>query len=149
MSTVDPTGLVWRKSSYSGDGNNDNFGLAAVSASVMEGWWDAPWYRVRCERFEAAFLPGAGEDLDAVDNVDVFVHLPDGSRWSGTVFTLAQVEALMAKWAESGEALGGRYFSVSDGLIVRDAGVMDMAHVIGGLIEDGEFPQIFRRLDDE
>lgn len=32
---------------------------------------------------------------------------------------------------------------------VQDAGVMDMAHVIGGLIEDGEFPQIFRRLDDE
>ena len=24
VSTVDPDGLVWRKSSYSGDGNNDN-----------------------------------------------------------------------------------------------------------------------------
>ena len=32
MSTVDPTGLVWRKSSYSGDGNNDNCVEVAFSA---------------------------------------------------------------------------------------------------------------------
>lgn len=32
MSTVDPTGLVWRKSSYSADGNNDNCVEVAFSA---------------------------------------------------------------------------------------------------------------------
>ncbi|XVS63609.1 DUF397 domain-containing protein [Actinosynnema sp. CA-299493] len=32
MSVVDPTGLVWRKSSYSGDANNDNCVEVAFSA---------------------------------------------------------------------------------------------------------------------
>ncbi|MFJ2771110.1 hypothetical protein [Streptomyces sp. NPDC087300] len=85
--------------------------------------WDEPWYRVRTKAFEAVFLPGPDEDLDAVCNVDVLVNLQDGSRWTATVFTLTEVARLMEVWAESGEALGGRYFWVTDGLIVRDAGV--------------------------
>ncbi|MFE2738017.1 hypothetical protein [Streptomyces sp. NPDC059349] len=32
----------------------------------------------------------------------------------------------MKRWAASGEALGGRYFWISDGLIVRDAGISTM-----------------------
>lgn len=34
---------------------------------------------------EAAFVPNAGEDLESVDNVDVFVDLPDGSRRGATL----------------------------------------------------------------
>jgi len=55
----------------------------------------------------------------------------------------------MKKWAASGEALGGRYFSCSDGLIVRDAGVGPMTDVIAGLLESGEFTHILQRLDDD
>lgn len=61
------------------------------------------------------------EDLESVDNVDVFVDLNDGSRWSATLITLAQVEILMRRWAASGESLGGRYFWSPGGLIVRDS----------------------------
>jgi hypothetical protein len=43
--------------------------------------------------------------LEAVDNVDVFVDLKDGSRWSATMIALAQVEDIMARWAESGKPL--------------------------------------------
>lgn len=82
-------------------------------------------------------------------NVDVFVDLKDGSRWSATVFTVAEVERLMQTWAGSDEALGGRYFWVSDGLIVRDPGIANMTHVIAGLIETDEFSEIFQRLDSE
>ncbi len=114
----------------------------------MPGSWDGPWYRVHTEQFEAAFLPNAGEDLEAVDNVDVFVDLKDGSRWSATIITLARVEILMEGWAATGEALAGRYFWCSDGLIVRDAGISSMAKVLTGLIENGEFTQILQRLDD-
>ncbi|MFI9723894.1 hypothetical protein ACIHFE_30285 [Streptomyces sp. NPDC052396] len=119
-----------------------------MSHSTTPGSWDGPWYRVHTEQFEAAFLPNAGEDLESVDNVDVFVDLKDGSRWSATIITLAQVEILMKRWAASGEALAGRYFRCSDGLIVRDAGIGNMTQVLTGLIENGEFPQILRRLDD-
>ncbi|MEV4342236.1 hypothetical protein [Streptomyces sp. NPDC049590] len=119
-----------------------------MKESAEPGSWDGPWYRVRTERFEAAFLPDVGEDLEAVDNVDVFVDLPDGSRWSATVLTLAQVGILMKRWATSGEALDGRYFWCPDGLIVRDAGVSAMTRVLTGLIENGEFEQILQRLDE-
>ncbi|MEU4739585.1 DUF397 domain-containing protein [Actinosynnema sp. NPDC023658] len=35
MSTVDQNGPVWRKSSYSGDGNNDNCVEVAFSAPAV------------------------------------------------------------------------------------------------------------------
>lgn len=118
-----------------------------VNLNSQPGGWDGPWYRVHTERFEAAFLPDAGEDLESVDTVDVEVRLKDGSRWSATIITLARVEALMGRWAASGEALGGRYFSCSDGLIVRDAGISNMTEVLAGLVETDEYTQILRRLD--
>jgi len=110
----------------------------------IERGWDEPWYRVRMKGFEASFLPGEGEDLDEVCNVDVFVTLEDGSRWAATVFTVAEVGRLMKLWAGTDEALGGRYFWVSDGLIVRDPGIDSMTDVIAGLIESSEFSEIFQ-----
>ncbi|MFG2570081.1 hypothetical protein ACGFR6_32225 [Streptomyces sp. NPDC048567] len=118
-----------------------------MSQSRQPGAWDGPFYRVRTEHFDAAFVPNAGEDLEAVNNVDVFVDLPDGSRWSATIITLAQVELVMERWAASGEALGGRYFWVSDGLIVRDAGISNMTQVLVGLVENEEFGEVLQRLD--
>ncbi len=82
-------------------------------------------------------------------NVDVEVRLMDGSRWSATVFTLAEVDRLMKSWAASGEALDGRYFWCSDGLIVRDPGIESMSGVIAGLLDSGEFSQVLQRLDDD
>ncbi|MEU9013354.1 hypothetical protein AB0D12_27060 [Streptomyces sp. NPDC048479] len=86
--------------------------------------------------------------LDEVCNVDVEVRLPDGSCWSATVFTVAEVERLMDRWFSRGEALNGRYFWCSDGLIVKEAGITSMAEVIVGLLDNGEFRQVLQRLDD-
>ncbi|MEV7076273.1 hypothetical protein [Streptomyces sp. NPDC093990] len=119
-----------------------------MSRSTTPGSWDGPWYRVHTAHFEAAFLPSAGEDLESVDNVDVFVDLRDGCRWRATIITVDQVEILMKRWAASGEALTGRYFWCTDGLIVRDAGISNMTQVLAGLIQNGEFAQILQRLDD-
>ncbi|MER7222177.1 hypothetical protein [Streptomyces rubradiris] len=116
----------------------------STSSEPIERGWDKPWYRVRMEGFEASFLPSDGKDVDEVCNVDVFVTLENGSRWTATVFTVAEVERLMKLWAGTDEALGGRYFWVSDGLIVRDPGVDSMTGVIAGLIENGEFSEIFQ-----
>ncbi|MGW5732934.1 MULTISPECIES: hypothetical protein [Streptomyces] len=115
----------------------------STSSEPIERGWDEPWYRVRMEGFEASFLPSDGEDLDEVCNVDVFVTLEDESLWTATVFTVAEVERLMKLWAGTDEALGGRYFWVLDGLIVRDPGIDSMTDVITGLIENGEFSEIF------
>ncbi|MEU4144680.1 hypothetical protein [Streptomyces parvulus] len=118
----------------------------STSPEPIERGWDEPWYGVRMEDFQASFLPSDGEDLDELCNVDVFVALKDGSCWTATVFTVAEVERLLKLWEGSDEALGGRYFWVSDGLIVRDPGVDSMTDVIAGLIENGEFSEIFQRV---
>ncbi|MFI6360237.1 hypothetical protein ACIBJF_48690 [Streptomyces sp. NPDC050743] len=36
----------------------------------------------------------------------------------------------------------------TNGLIVRDAGISNMAQVLAGLIQNGEFAQSLQRLDD-
>ncbi|MFC8583669.1 hypothetical protein ACFUGD_03700 [Streptomyces sp. NPDC057217] len=120
----------------------------STPSEPIERGWDEPWYRVRMEDFQASFLPSDGEDLDEVCNIDVFVTLKDGSRWTATVFTVAEVERLMKLWAGTDEALGGRYFWVPDGLIVRDSGIDNMTGVIAGLIENGEFSEIFQQVID-
>lgn len=112
------------------------------------GTWDNSWYQVQTNTFEASFLPNGVKDLDAVCNVDVLVHLTDGSQWSATVFTAAEVERLMASWAGSDEALGGAYFWVPDGLIVRDPGIDSITQVIAGLIDTDTFASIFQRLHE-
>ncbi|MEV0774633.1 hypothetical protein ACIBLA_35330 [Streptomyces sp. NPDC050433] len=116
---------------------------APLSAS-----WDGAYYRVRAGALEMFFLPGPDKALDEVCNVDAEVLLPDGSRWSATIFTVAEVERLMTRWTDTGEALNGRYFWCSDGLIVKEPGVLPMAKVIMGLLDNGEFHQVLQRLDD-
>ncbi|GAA1312147.1 hypothetical protein GCM10009647_036650 [Streptomyces sanglieri] len=124
--------------------------MADSGAETAQQGWDGPWYRVRTDRFVASFLPCAGEDLDTVCNVDLEVRLTaDNSRWSATVFTLAEVERLMERWSRTGEELGGRYFWCSDGLIVRDAGIGNMTQVLIGLLDSGDLTQILQRLDEE
>lgn len=55
----------------------------------------------------------------------------------------------MKLWAGTDEALGGRYFWDSDGLIVRDPGIDSMTAVIAGLIDNGEFSEIFQRVGND
>lgn len=124
--------------------------MTNTGVETAEQGWDGPWYRVRTDRFVASFLPGAGEDLGTVCNVDVEVRLAaDGSRWSATVFTLAEVGRLMERWSRTGGELGGRYFRCSDGLIVRDAGIGSMTRVLVGLLDSGDLTEVLQRLDDE
>ncbi|MGW7574499.1 hypothetical protein [Streptomyces sp. NPDC054765] len=66
------------------------------------------------------------------------------------MFTLAEVERLMEKGSRTGEDLNGRYFWCSDGLIVRDAGIDNIAQVLTGLLDCGDFTQVvFQWLNDE
>lgn len=111
---------------------------------VLRGWWDGPLFCVRAEGFEARFALGSAEEVDSVENVDVFVRLADGSEWTATVFTLAEVRRLMDRWALSGEAQAGTYFWCWDGLIVRDAGVASVVEVLAGLVASGEVRKVFR-----
>ena len=116
---------------------------------VNEQFWKGSWYCVRTEAFDVLFLPNEGQDVEAVCNVDVFVDLPDGSRWSATVFTLAEVERLMNLWASTGdgEALAGRCFWCPGGLIVREPGATAIAAVLAGLLESGDLRKILLQIN--
>ncbi|MFJ2732476.1 MULTISPECIES: hypothetical protein [unclassified Streptomyces] len=101
--------------------------------------WDGPFYRVKHEGYEIRFVPGAGEGLDEVRDVDMWVIFADGNRWSGTVMTLDQVRRMMESWKGSGECLDGSYFYCWDGLIVRDPGIPAMVRVIDYLVATGDY----------
>ncbi|RKS09150.1 hypothetical protein DFP74_4879 [Nocardiopsis sp. Huas11] len=120
-----------------------------MSHSELTGHWDGPWYRVDGDGFSALFLLDPDEDPALVDGVDVVVELADGTRWTGTLFTLASVQRRMAEDAETGESLDGRYFWRADSLIVRDPGVGDMTRVLAGLIDFGDLTRVLRRVDAE
>jgi hypothetical protein len=116
--------------------------------AVVAHGWDGPFCRVRTSVFDVTFMVGSGERLEAVENVDAEVRLPDGSRWSATIFTLAEVERLMSAWARTGEYGGDSYFWCFDGLIVREPGVENMITALGNLHRSGNLCDALKRLDE-
>lgn len=106
-------------------------------------------FHVRGGGFEARFALGSADSVATVENVDVFVRLADGSEWTATVFTLAEVRRLMDRSAVSGEAQAGAYFWCWDGLIVRDAGVAAMVEVLAGLVGSDEVRAVLRSVTEE
>ncbi|GGV12828.1 hypothetical protein GCM10010260_59570 [Streptomyces filipinensis] len=87
---------------------------SSTETPAAERGWDGPWYRVRTDQFEVSFLPSTGEDLDDVCNIDVEVRLTgDGSRWSATMFTLAEVERLMERWSRTSTTSNPQFRMIS------------------------------------
>ncbi|MGW4445331.1 hypothetical protein [Streptomyces sp. NPDC004682] len=111
--------------------------------------WDGPFYRVRRDGYEICFVPDAGVPLDEIDDVDMWVIFEDGQRWSGTIYTLDVVRRTMDRWQQSGECLGGRFFSNRDGLIARDRGVPAMVEVVDHLVQSGDYKCVFRDVGRE
>ncbi|MFJ5924743.1 DUF4279 domain-containing protein [Kitasatospora sp. NPDC092948] len=130
----------------------DNYAGAHETADApdltdVEAEWDGPFYRVRNDAFEIRFLPDPYEHPDYVYNIDAEVLLPDGSRWSTTFLTIDEVDRLMNRWDGTGEVLGSRHFSCSDGLIVRSPGIAGMVEAIVRLLETGELQHTLKQLD--
>ncbi|MFF2011722.1 hypothetical protein ACFVWY_21940 [Streptomyces sp. NPDC058195] len=107
--------------------------------------WDSPFYRLKRDGYEICFVPGGGEKLDEVCDVDMWVIRDDGERWSATVVTLDQVRRLMDRQREAGDPEGD-YWWCWDGLIVREPGLTAMAEVIDGLVASGEYTTVLRHL---
>jgi hypothetical protein len=116
--------------------------------TVIAQGWDGPTYRVRTSVFDVTFMVGGGERPETVENVDAEVRLPDGSRWSATIFTLAEVERLMSEWARTGEYGGGSYFWCFDGLVVRDPGVGNMTSALADLHQGENLRNVLKCLDE-
>ncbi|MBT2417127.1 hypothetical protein J7F01_25925 [Streptomyces sp. ISL-22] len=111
--------------------------------------WDEPFCRVRRDGYEICFVPDAGVPLDEIDDVDMWVTFDTGERWSGTIHTLEVVRQTMDDRRQTGESLGGRYFFVWDGLIVRDRGIPGMVEVVDELVRSGDYRCVFRDVGPE
>lgn len=112
-----------------------------------------PLHVVETEQFKATFMIDQGDQLDRLEFNDVEVALPDGTRWSATLATLAGLARVMDECRVNGVSLNGEYLWFSDLVIVRRMGVTAMVEVIHGLLndEDEHFEEVFTRLepDDE
>lgn len=108
--------------------------------------WESP-HAVHLTSATALFMGLDGPPGD-VCNVDVEVIVGDGSRWSATFLTLDEVERLMTRWSETGEALGGRICYGDDLVLLREAGLPFMVDVLDALVESGDFRDVLKRLDE-
>ena len=105
------------------------------------------WDRV-VEDARVRFMPGEGDDPATVDNIDAHVYLVDGTRRDVTFMTTAEIGRVLQRWAETGEAGGGRYFWCSDLVIVPRPGVGAMVAALGELIRSGDIDVILSKVED-
>ncbi|BCB79614.1 hypothetical protein GCM10022251_41430 [Phytohabitans flavus] len=87
--------------------------------------------------------------LTVVENVDVEVALDDGSRWSATLLTLAEIRRLMDRWKVTGECLDGSYFQCADLVIFERGGIETATDLLGRLVSTGQIRDAFVRIDIE
>jgi hypothetical protein len=111
---------------------------------------DGPYTIITEPTFVARFLLDPFRDTeDTVANADTFVELPGGSTWSLTLVTVAEVNRLLARWKDTGEAGGGSYFRAADLVIVPVPGISAMIAAIRELVRSGEITDAGTRRDDE
>lgn len=108
---------------------------------------DSPFTTVQLVGAEATFMLGADDDPSTIENLDAQVVLDDGSRWSATLLTLAEIARLMERWKVTGECLGGSYFQCSDLVVMERGGVSAAAELLGRLVESGQLRDVLVRVD--
>ncbi|MEV4874317.1 hypothetical protein [Streptomyces syringium] len=95
------------------------------------------YHVVRTTQFTARFLLGADDRAETVENIDAHITASDGSKWSATFLTPAEISRILTRWADTGEHLNGHYFQCPDLVIVRDKGVPAMVKALEDIFNDG------------
>jgi hypothetical protein len=105
--------------------------------------------RVQFEGAEALFMLGTDDNVASVENVDVEVILNDGSRWSATFISLAEIGRVMERWKATGEHLSGTYLRVPDLILVNQGGIEEMVSVLNSILAGGSLETALVRIDIE
>lgn len=108
-----------------------------------------PLTRVRLNGADAVFMLGSDDDANTVENVDVEVVVDDGSRWSATLVTLAEIGRLMSRWKATGECLHGAYFQCADLVVVEQGGIAAATELLRQLVDSGQIRDVLVRVDIE
>ena len=97
----------------------------------------------------ALFMVALGQEPEEASNLDLILTLDDGSRWSATVLTLAEVDAVWKRWETTGECFSGRYFNCPDLLLVREAGISNICAVLEDILATGGPEGVLVRLEGD
>ena len=84
------------------------------------------------------FMPGQDDDPATAGNIDAHVYLADGTHRYATFMTTEEISRVLRRWAEAGEAGGGRYFWCSDLVIIPRPGVEAMVAALEEIIRSGD-----------
>ncbi|WP_406080914.1 hypothetical protein [Micromonospora sp. NBC_00858] len=84
------------------------------------------------------FMLGQDDDPAMADNIDAHVYLADGTHRYATLMTPDAIGRVLRRWAETGEAGGGRYFWCSDLVIIPRPGIATMAEALEEMIRSGD-----------
>ena len=79
------------------------------------------------------------------DNIDVYVHLPDGESWVATFFTLENIAKYLRQYESTGEALSGKYFWGSDMVILKDLRFETIEATAREMVRNGQYLTAFTR----
>src|SRR5262245_55152049 len=89
-----------------------------------------------------------GEDSpEASENADGWVTLPDGTKWSATFLSHAELGRIMGRWRVTGECLNGGYFTCPDLVLIRSPGVQAMFAAVRDMVAKGDHELSLRRVE--
>ncbi len=106
--------------------------------------------RIDEHEYELVVFSSDVEPLSSTnDNVDIEVILKDGSRYSGTLFTLENLASLMNRYQGTGECHNGLYFGgCRDMIIVRELTIETIKEVVAHIYRSEEIPVVLNRLEE-
>ena len=88
------------------------------------------------------------DDPDIVDNIDGYVYLDDGVVKTFTAVTLAEVDRMLTRWSQSGEALSGLYLCCPDLVLLRSPGLANITAAVEDATARGLLPSITIKGDE-
>jgi hypothetical protein len=91
---------------------------------------------------EIRFRMNPDDDPATVDNVDGYVYLGDGVVKTFTALTLVEVERILTRWAQSGEALSCLYLCCPDLVLLRSPGLPNITAAVEDAIARGLLPSV-------
>ena len=108
----------------------------AISPESIASVWISPGITMG-ETLETHYLVG---------NIDVIVHLVDGSEYVATFFTYENINRIVKAHQQTGEDLSGKYFWASGMILIDRIDRESIEEVIYDLLEQGSFPSTFKRV---
>lgn len=98
------------------------------------------------DEFEIEFI-GDIDDLES-DNIDVYVTLSDGQKYTATFFTLSNIKRILDRYRKSGECAYGKYFWASDMIIIENINPLTIREAVNDLLRTEEFESAFMKIEN-